>query len=95
MDYLLDQALHEKINTNLLPYNTMGACKENNNVLWTNSTLETIFREHNLYKITKGNKILQICKNFRCINPNHLREVSHDIWFKNGLETELLWMDYV
>lgn len=95
MDYLIDQAANEKINRALLPYNVISTCKEQINHIWTNSTLETIFNEHNMHKLTKGNKVLQKCKNFRCTNPSHLSEVSYEIWFKNGLDAELLWMDYV
>ena len=95
MDYLIDQAVNEKFNRALLPYNVKSTCTEQINNIWTNSTLETIFNAHNMYKLKKGNRILQTCKNFRCTNPSHLSEVSHEVWFKNGLEAELLWMDYV
>ena len=95
MDYLIDQAVNDKFNRTLLPYNVISTCKEQPSILWTNVTLETIFREYNLYSPKKGNKVIQNCKNFRCVNPTHLSEVSYEIWFKNGLEAELLWMDYV
>ena len=93
MDYLIDQAIYENINKD--SYDIIGPCKENKQIIWTNSTLENIFNAHNLYKKSKANKIIQICKNVFCINPIHLREVSYEIWFKKGLDAELLWMDYV
>jgi hypothetical protein len=95
MDYLIDQAINEKkINKELLPYDIRGPCKLQQQA-FTNSTLELLFNTYSLNNLKKGNKVIQTCKNFRCVNPSHLREVSYEIWFKNGLEAELLWMDYV
>jgi hypothetical protein len=95
MDYLIDQAVQEKYNSVLLPYNTIGACKINKAIQWTNVTLESIFSEKNIYKVKQGNRVIQVCKNLRCVNQNHLREVNYETWFKNGLEAELMWMDFV
>ena len=95
MDYLIDQAVSDKYNITALPYNTINKCTECKHQVWSKSTLETIYNENNMYKVTRGNKVLQICKNFRCVNPAHLREVTYENWFKNGLEVELLWMDFV
>ena len=92
MDYLIDQAIYEKINKD--SHDIIGPCKVNPQV-FTNSTLETIFNAHNMYRLKKGYRVLQLCKNLRCVNPTHLSEVKYEVWFKHGLDAELLWMDYV
>lgn len=45
--------------------------------------------------ITKDKKIIQKCKNKRCVNPDHLLEVDHETWYKNTLDKDQMWMDYV
>ena len=90
MDCLIELAVNEKFNITPLV-----KCTECKHQVWSNSTLETIYNENNIYKVTRGNRVLQMCKNYRCINPSHLREVNYETWFKNSLEIELLWMDVV
>jgi hypothetical protein len=71
----------------------LGFCWEYDAV-WQNTILTWAYTR---FKQTpkKDKKVIQKCKNKRCVNPDHLVEVDHETWFKNSLDDDQLWMDVV
>jgi hypothetical protein len=71
----------------------LGFCWEYDGV-WQNEILTWAYTRFK--QAPKNNqKIIQKCKNKRCVNPEHLIEVDHETWFKNSLDNDQLWMDVV
>ena len=104
MDQLLENAAQstspemEMFNKNVIKNRTnvgryLGYCWDYTGN-WQNEILEWVYT-HFKTQITKDKKITQVCKNRRCVNPEHLVECNYETWFKHTLDNSLAWMDYV
>jgi hypothetical protein len=71
----------------------LGFCWEYDGV-WQNTILTWAYTRFK-QSPNKDKKVIQKCKNKRCVNPDHLVEVDHETWFKNSLDDDQQWMDVV
>ena len=105
MEYLIENAVNSDSNKELKEFQKnvvknrtqmhrlMTFCWDYDGT-WDNDIMTWSYT-HFKNSITKGKKIIQKCKNKRCVNPDHLLEVDHETWYKNTLDKEQMWMDYV
>lgn len=71
----------------------MGFCWDYT-AIWHDALLEQVYKYYRGDKIITK-KITQMCKNKRCVNPQHLIEVDKEEWEKMNLEANQMWMDFV
>ena len=86
MDALLKEVDKNRTQQNRI----LGFCWDYDG-MWTDTLLDKFYTT----KVANGKRLIQKCKNKRCVNPEHLIEVTQEVWFRNSLDADMMWMDVV